>query len=316
LGTVWQKWGSRNPEAYRIQLIDTGTWAAHCTFDCRLPPSYASFFRDTGFLLVHTFGPPDGTEYLIIDPARRHVVQAIPRAMGSPYLFDGTGAVADSIVVSVEKHWFTRKTLDGRELTRVPEEPSSLTPAGFTYAPASVSLNRSLLLHATGGRLALRECDTLAVRWVTTLREDREIRALAISTNGEWAAALLAEPKFNDPKCEISVIRGSDGQITTSFPVQADHVSPVLAISRDGKQVAFGIRQRTPAMSEEYDLIIGVHELQPNRMVAQLSHDRVARSSGPMDTYFSRDAIRYSPDGRFIFTTGRTTKVWATPGQA
>ncbi len=282
-------------------------------------PTRAIFSPDSTHVWMHGAAHKGGSRQLYQIDLKRNATTVVPRGPDSPF-FEILVANDRGITYEIELgpgaikggRWAVR------ELTGAIVHSASVVPEGapnrYTSAAwPTYSSDRSILAHAVGDEIILRNCNDFSIRWMKSVgSRGWGIRSLSLSADGGWLAALVIESNFNlkDRRARVVILDAETGAEKSMFPVRS---FDLVALSADGATAAVAIRSRTKNTVEEYSLDIDIHAAADGRIVSRLEHDVVSHAQDAMATYVGQRMLQFTSDGQYLLSTGRKTKLWKAP---
>jgi hypothetical protein len=220
--------------------------------------------------------------------------------LAAPFLLGGEHNSADQGVAL-----FLAKLPDYQETLRVPFAPFARRypkdPDG--YSP-TFSANRKRVVHQVDHALVCRSTEDLSVIWTRPVEPDYHWGAwqLDMTPDGQTlASAVIDQSALHPQRYYVGIYDGTNGSVLARLPISA---AMGVRISPDGKLIAVGERVVLP--DGRIEPTVNLYEALTGVRVGKVSDSAVAVA-------YSRAGIsgRFTPDGKYLVTAGRDTKVWA-----
>jgi len=179
---------------------------------------------------------------------------------------------------------------------RYPNDPDSFSPA--------FSADRKRVVYNVDHALVCRSTEDLSVIWTRPVEPDyyRGAWQVGMTPDGRWVVAAVYDQSFLHPrKFYVGIYDGADGSILARLPISA---AAGVSISPEGKLIAVGERVVLP--DGRIEPTVNVYDAMTGVKVGKVTHPSVAER-------YSLAFIsgRFTPDGKYLVTAGRDTKVWA-----
>jgi hypothetical protein len=203
--------------------------------------------------------------------------------------------------------WLSRVEFPSyREIMRIAlaaERDAPRPDSGLT-----LSRDRRFLLYFFDSALVCRRTENLEVRWTHPLEAGLRAFPMAASAHGDYMAAAInkgyREGRFErDVPLYISVYDGNAGAGTARLQLSGKWG---LALSPDGRLIA--VVAREPGIKGEILPTVHIHEVSSGRRLASVIHDRI--KSGRRQFLEAGCGASFTPDGKYLITSGMITKVW------
>lgn len=322
-----------------LRIVETTTWKSTYATRLAAAPYSGSFFADGRAVYAEVPGAGAGrTQRVVVDLRSGGKQERFdPNPWANPGSLDFSYWALDdrallgggrdernetAVLVRVELPSY-------RETQRVPfaEKRSASTGMG-TETSVRVSADRRTFVYAINNNIVCRRGQDLGTLWARQTEADLAPPRAAISKDGTLVAAAVFGPQA-PPFAERGYLAVYDGRsgapiARIATPIRAAdeayltteaHLfagSEGLAISPDGRLLAAGqrvyLRQKSRSVVQPTVLLFDIRR---GDKVATITHDQFPGGGGEfLYAGFARDGIQFTPDGRYLITSGLNTKVW------
>jgi hypothetical protein len=321
-----ERWAERG---YPLDVLDVGDWNLIYKGRFQSRPFSASFFGDSKALFVRALASTPGAvcgsgkghcadQNVVIDlgtGGRTERITPIP----DPY--SGTNAYAlreRTILLSHYQGQPAYETVnltlvefpEYKELTRVPyateKRQARRVVSGIMLSKEygfMVSDDRRALVYAFDDLLLCRRTDDLRVLWTRRNEPPLQLRHLAVSATGNYVAASFTDNSSPHSPQATYVYDGRDGSEVARLPQSG---TGEIALSPDGRLLA-GINY-VPAGGGDLISTVSVYHVPSGRSLASIAHDRTRK--GRRQFLEAGCSVAFTPDGKYLVTSGVFTKIW------
>jgi hypothetical protein len=177
-----------------------------------------------------------------------------------------------------------------------------------------ISANRKVLAYSYDHTLICRHVEDLKILWSQRMNPPMKAHLVAISPDGGHIAAFAVNSQWepDQSESEVFVFDGKKGALEARMPIRGVRgfaLSPAghgFDISPDGKM--FAVVDVT-GEKDTWEVRIHIHEVPSGKRLTSILHDRVGNAKRSKLAAFT--GIHFTPDGRFLITSGINTKVWS-----
>jgi hypothetical protein len=321
-GTAWRENKSPVRETEdALRIIDFGSGTQ--IYAMRLPavPFCASFLGDGMSFYVGipgvTEGAKSGDVHLIVSLKDNQVVEHFAPFSSSGLLFFYT-ALKDRKLLGTGKNPTPNRT----EVLTLVESPNFTEVARATFCdnripgtaksetPIAVSGDRTCLCYGVDDKVLLRSTADLSVIWTAKMIPNLQLWQVAVSK--QFVAASANDGYTGDgppPKRVgqgyISLFDVASGREKTRVFADA---TESLALSPNGQLIAAGQRLFMPGKESGTQPTVLLFDVSSGKRIATIIHDQFRE--GGAEFLHAGVRVRFSPDGRYLITSGLNTKVW------
>jgi len=302
-----------------LRVLDTNTWTA--VYAMRLPalPFGASFFRDGEDLYVYVPGVAGGaTDHVLVNLQRGTAEERLERP-GKEGLNFSYWALDDRMFLGGGRNSVVNRTEvlikaeapEYNEVARVPFAERRGPPDSSREAPITVAADRRTFVYAHDSNLVCRSAQSLETLWTRAGDPALKFWRVGISADGAVVAAAAADTVWvgGSVKHYVGIFSGHDGKELTRLPALGVEG---VAISQDGKILAAG--QRVPLQGKKSGTqpTVTLFDMASGKELATLIHDQFYGGGG--EFLYAGVTTMFSPDGRYLITSGLNTKIWQIAG--
>jgi WD40 repeat protein len=302
-----------------LRVVNMESWQS--VFEKRLPtsPYLGSFFADSEAIYVGIPGLKSGHEHLIIelrtnrsderiDPYREADLEFSYSALDDRTLLGwafrrGNGSAKTEVLVKA-------KLPSYEEIQRAPYAENRNPSLPRREAPITVAADRRTFVYAVDDKIVCRSTDNLSVKWTRQIDPQLGLWRTGISGDGRFIAvsAFSGASEALVGRSHVGVFSGEDGKLIARIPVDGREG---VAISPDGKLLAAGYRLALHGKTAGTQPTIAVFEISSGRKLATLVQDQFW-DGGKEFLYagFTTHGIQFTPDGKYLITSGLNTKIW------
>jgi len=299
---------------YPVRVVETDAFRTVYSGNFHVRALSVGFFADGQALFLSFAGAAHGLVHreTVVEVRTGAQTDRMPGFNPFQY-FDWTNPVMDRtlLVMHYENKphhtltWLSRVEFPTyRELARV-DLPAEVTDAK-AGTEAGFSDDRKFVMYFFGSTLVFRRTSDLGVVW--TRQFERGIRALpsGISARGDLVAATIVRGAIDGlferyTQLYVCVYDGKTGAEVARLPLTSR-----VSLSADGRLLTDAARE--PGKKGEVLATVHVYEALSGGMVASVVHDRIPK--GRHQWGLSGCGARFTPDGKYMITSGMTTKVW------
>jgi WD40 repeat protein len=303
-----------------LRIMETGSW--NVTYATKLPatPHKASFFADSRALYVFVVGIGGGRSlHRIVDLASGKEQDWIdpfdPKSLSFSYwalkdrllLGDGRGPHNTSeLLVKLESG-------SRQEIARA-AFGESRRRGGMSETWIAVSADRKAFAYGYNNKLVFRRSDDLEVLWIReiALEASQLLWRVGLPADRRLVAVSVAAAAANSPSRKndhVIVYEGKTGKEVARLAASGEEG---VAISPDGKLLAAG--QRIPLEGDPKGLqaTVLLFDIASGNKVATLVHGQFwdVNREFPLNSGFEPYGIQFTPDGKYLVTSGLDTKIW------
>jgi hypothetical protein len=200
-----------------------------------------------------------------------------------------------------------------REIIKVPYATGPREPPPLEDDPAypasqfdyEISNDRNIIAYSYDHVLVCRRTKDLKVLWTRKIKPPLRAWTIAIAPNGEYVAADISD--IPQRRGNVSIFEMETGTELTRVSVK--NMDYWFAISPNGNLLATSERKWI-ANKEKVQCIVHVYDVQSGRELASVFHEELISRR---DSGFTID---FTPDGRYLITSGINTKIWKLSGTA
>jgi hypothetical protein len=205
--------------------------------------------------------------------------------------------------------WLSRVEFPSyRELSRVvlPAQQSDSKPS----ADVSISADRNFAAYFFNNSVICRRTGDLEIRWTRPIESGLRAFPLVFSAAGDYIAATLAKGvpgrqwESYTPIC-IAIHDGRTGEGLARLPFGADNANGI-ALSPDGKLLA--VISREDGSHGELVATAHIYEASSGQKLASVVHDHIR--TGRRQFLEAGATVAFTSDGRYMITSGMSTKIW------
>lgn len=193
-----------------------------------------------------------------------------------------------------------------RELLRItlPRERNEPKPD----SGIRLSGDKNFAFYFFDNTLVCRRTENLEVLWTRPIEADLRPFPMAVSANGSYMAAAInrgvRDGQFeHDTPLYIEVYEGKTGTLAARLELNGYWG---IALSPDGKLIA--VVTREPGKKGEILPTVHIHEVSSGRRLASIVHDHI--KNGRRQFLHAGCGASFTPDGKYLITSGMVTKVW------
>lgn len=177
--------------------------------------------------------------------------------------------------------------------------------------PFVISKDRKRVLCFDGNSVLCRDADSLALLWKTEVSPRLVVMSAAVSFDGSYvaiAASNNVDRQLPSRQSQVTFLAGEDGSVMREIPIDG---TEGLAVSRDGKLLAAGHRIHLPGRPSGTQATVAVVDPTSGKHQGMIIQEQL-RGNGKefLDAGFAANGIQFTPDGKYLVTSGINTKVW------
>ncbi len=314
---VMEEWNKRG----HLRLVDISSGKNLNTYELKPRPLFVEFFKDGQALFYESF---DLEQAGVLDLRTGKLTTRNRDDSISPYFRDSSNSVHDRILL--KRHSFNRPAITDelvqvefpsfKEIMKVPyaigprEPPPSEDDPAY---PASqfdyeISDDRNIIAYSYDHVLVCRRTKDLKVLWTRKFRPPLRAWAIAIAPNGKYVAADISDtPLIVEKKGYVSIFETETG--TELARVSVKHMDLWFAVSPNGNLLATS-EIKWISSKGKAQCIVHLYDVQSGRELASVLHDEFKSRRN------SDFTIDFTPDGRYLITSGINTKIWKLSGTA
>ena len=303
-----------NP-GYPILIVETGTWRVLRTARLRSRILSTSFFADSRGLYLEGlakltdrhFGRQEAV--LELDSGEfKDMIDTLPDPFAvteSLYATDGRGLVVARYRMkpyrmdSISRMELPNNTERGQ--VRMESGPTSVKPSpGLSF-----SSDRSRLAYMFDGSVVCRRAEDLSVIWARQIEQGLRPQKLVLSANGNLVAAAISNSSFIEQqrKSYIVIYDGEEGRDLERFQINGANG---IALSPDGRVIA--VIENVAGKDGQLSPTVHIYEISSGKRLTSFEHDRIP--SGRRQFLQAGCNVEFTSDGKYLITSGMTTKVW------
>jgi hypothetical protein len=300
-----------------LRIIEIGSWKLMYATKLPATPHRASFFSDSKALCTVVPGAGGGRRlHRIIDfesgKEQDWLDQFDPKGPSFSYwalydrllLGDGRGQHNETeVLVKLEAG-------SRQEIARVPFAENRRR-GGMSQTPIAVSSDRRTFAYAFNNKLVFRSSDDLRVLWIREIEIDEKSQLLwrvGVSADGGLVAVAVAETN-SSPNDRVIVYEGKTGEQVARLAASGGEG---VAISPDRKLLAAGQRMRLEGDPWGLQSTVFLFDIAAGKKVATLVQGQFwdGDRGFPLNSRFETYGIQFTPDGKYLITSGLDTKIW------
>jgi len=303
-----------------LRVLRTGPWTQVHSSRLIAPPSRGGFFGESRQFYVESLPTRHSgrveMERLAIDLPTGNEAERLEPTFANDEFHLEYLALSNSELLGAGRNWRTAKTEalvraglpDYRELQRVPFAGERSASSGKTESPIMVSADRSAFVYTYDRNVVCRRASDLGMVWTRKTDPAMELWSAAISPKADLVAAYICDhtPVGFSKIHYVAIFDGRSGNELTR--VVADGLES-MAISPDGKLLAAG--QRAPAHGQRLagtEPTVRLFDIASGKEVSTLIQDQFYE--GGRESYYAGVASWFTPDGRYLVTSGLNTRIW------
>lgn len=301
-----------------LRVLTIGTWTS--TYAARLPalPYKGSFFAGGEALYAEVPGVKGGsTDHVLIDLRAGRLEEGFEPS-------DWTGlnfsywALGDRMLLGGGRDFKLNRTdvlvkaalPSFKETARVPFAQNRSPSTGRTETPIMVSADRRTFAYGFDNNVVYRSAEDLSVLWSHKTDPELELWCVGISARGDVVAASVCEDAQPGAarKYHIAIFDGRDGKELTKLPAEGKEG---VAVSPDGTLAAVGQRVVLSGRKSGTQPTVLLFDIASGRKLETLVQDQFYGGGGEfLYAGFTVQGIQFTPDNRYLITSGLNTKVW------
>jgi hypothetical protein len=320
-------WSETTPELHvgddALKILEFGSWNEIYSWGPREKIGSASFFSDSEALYAETepiLGRGQVSVQRLLISLRTGRKEEGITPFGSAGFFFTYSAIDQRILLGTGVDEKTSKieslvrvdTPSYEELQRVPADGSGVFKRQCDVIVAS---DRKTFVHSIDNMLLCRNSGDLRVKWTRQMQRGLFVSRIAASANGGLVATTVGDTSPSGGEMKFTEIyNGSDGSTVARLSAFSHDG---LAISPDGRLLAIG--EMVPIQGKRFGRTISgtqptvlLIEISSGKKVATLIHDSFI--GGGKEFIYSgfgyQSGIVFTPDSKYLVTSGRNAKVW------
>lgn len=295
-----------NGNANTIAVVDIDSWKVRFEKHLSSFVHAATFLADSNRILMN-LGPRagtfvtdirDGQEIQLPSEPRRYFLNALKDAVTLEGVTSGDAIRTHSVALM--------QLPELREVKRIEFTSDRMRP---NYSGLWCSADRQTLAYSVGPTVFYLRSHDLSLVWESNVEAGMLAHKLVVSARGEWVAAAFSDEAsiMFQKKFYVAILKGSDGSLHSKVNVDGE---AGIALSPDGRVLAVSFRPRTD--SWQYTVVpkVQLFDLATGAPFATLAHAPVPARNASI----SQPLVQFTPDGRYLVTSGYETRVWRMEG--
>lgn len=307
------RWLNQRKEDRGAVVMELGSWRELRSVRLRRVP-FGSFFADSRRLYLETDWYEDrAIQRLVLDCETGETVEnlwATAHERVALEAFEGELLVGRNF--KRRENWLFHVQLpEWREMNRRSYSPTGIVdPELYPERCGPVfAADRQVFLHPYGSDLVVyRRSKDLSVKWTWTVPYRFLVFRIGVTPDGGALALALAESAMAGSEGRVVLL---DGQAGTEWAQVATNGKGGVALSPGRNYLAVGQQVQHAGATE---MRVQIFALPSGQLMETLLHDRLRIKRGHgADGYYLVDGIQFTPDGKYLVSSGRHTNIWAVP---
>lgn len=319
-------WLSRlSPEAFKspnepLWVVELGLWRTIYKGRFRNRVAAASFFSDGQAFFLETLPVANennqiATQQAIVNLKTGEYTEKVPN-IGNPFketvhMFATLDRVLLAVRYEVDPYQgeslYQVEVPNYHAIKRVPYATTDrITP--LTQTPLCFSSDRSTVAYSFDNIIVCRLTGDLKVSWTKQINSRLKVHRLAISADGLYLAAAIADnaEAFKQLEYYVLIYDGKTGRTVTRLPISG---TDGIALSPDGKTIAAG--KVVYGKNGDASPTVYLYDIASGHMICTQVHDTFKNGQDQwLVSSFGIHGIQFSSDGQYLITSGKRTKVW------